>query len=74
MTAGLMVVITAVATNTRVPTPLAASAIGATVALSAMWGGPISGASMNPIKRAARAIEDSDIPHEYAEMLRTGAG
>ena len=50
MTAGLMFVITAVTTDPRVPTPLAALAIGATVALGALWGGPISGASMNPAR------------------------
>ena len=48
MTAGLMFVITAVATDIRVPVPLAALAIGASVTLGALWGGPISGASMNP--------------------------
>jgi aquaporin NIP len=48
MTAGLMFVIMAVATDPRVPTPLASLAIGATVMLGALWGGPISGASMNP--------------------------
>ena len=56
MTAGLMFVITAVATDPRVPTPLAALAIGATVALGAMWGGPISGASMNPARSFGPAL------------------
>ena len=56
MTAGLMFVITAVATDPRVPTSLAAIAIGATVALGAMWGGPISGASMNPARSFGPAL------------------
>jgi aquaporin NIP len=56
MTAGLMFVITAVATDPRVPTPLAALAIGATVALGALWGGPISGASMNPARSFGPAL------------------
>ncbi len=56
MTAGLMFVITAVSTDPRVPTPLAALAIGATVALGALWGGPISGASMNPARSFGPAV------------------
>ena len=56
MTAGLVFVITAVATDPRVPTPLAALAIGATVALGALWGGPISGASMNPARSFGPAL------------------
>jgi aquaporin NIP len=56
MTAGLMFVITAVATDPRVPTPLAALAIGAPVALGALWGGPISGASMNPARSFGPAV------------------
>ncbi len=56
MTAGLMFVITAVSTDPRVPAPLAATAIGATVALGALWGGPISGASMNPARSFGPAL------------------
>lgn len=56
LTAGLMFVITAVATDPRVPTPLAALSIGATVALGALWGGPISGASMNPARSFGPAL------------------
>lgn len=50
LTAVLMFVITTVATDTRAVGQLAALAIGATVALDALWGGPISGASMNPAR------------------------
>lgn len=56
MTAGLMFVITAVATDPRVPKPLAAVAIGATITLGALWGGPISGASMNPARSFGPAL------------------
>jgi len=44
----LMFVIISVATDTRAVGSQAALAIGFTVALDALWGGPISGASMNP--------------------------
>ena len=50
MTAFLMFVILAVATDTRAVGEAAAIAIGGTVGLDAMFGGPISGASMNPAR------------------------
>jgi len=50
MTAFLMFVITAVATDTRAVGAAAAIAIGATVGLDALFGGPITGASMNPAR------------------------
>ncbi len=52
----LMFVIIAVATDKRVDGPIPALAIGSTVALAIMLGGPISGASMNPIRSFAPAI------------------
>jgi MIP family channel proteins len=56
LTAFLMFVIMAVATDTRAVGQLAALAIGGTVALDALWGGPISGASMNPARSLAPAL------------------
>ena len=56
LTAVLMFVIVAVATDTRAAGQLAALAIGATVALDALWGGPISGASMNPARSFGPAL------------------
>ncbi len=56
LTAVLMFVITAVATDTRAVGQLAAVAIGATVALDALWGGPVSGASMNPARSFGPAL------------------
>lgn len=56
LTAALMFVIMAVATDTRAVGQLAAIAIGATVALDALWGGPISGASMNPARSFGPAL------------------
>lgn len=56
LTAVLMFVIVAVATDTRAVGQLAALAIGATVALDALWGGPISGASMNPARSFGPAL------------------
>jgi aquaporin NIP len=56
LSAALMFVIMAVATDTRAVGQLAALAIGATVGLNALWGGPISGASMNPARSLGPAL------------------
>jgi MIP family channel proteins len=56
LTAVLMFVIISVATDTRAVGQIAALAIGATVALEALWGGPISGASMNPARSFGPAL------------------
>ena len=56
LTAVLMFVITSVATDTKAVGAPAALAIGFTVALDAMWGGPISGASMNPARSFGPAL------------------
>jgi MIP family channel proteins len=56
LSAVLMFVIMAVATDTRAVGQLAALAIGGTVALSALWGGPVSGASMNPARSLGPAL------------------
>ncbi|HVA88149.1 MAG TPA: MIP family channel protein [Candidatus Saccharimonadales bacterium] len=52
----LMFVIMAVATDTRAVGEAAAIAIGATVTLDALFGGPISGASMNPARSFGPAV------------------
>ncbi len=52
----LMVVIMAMATDTRAVGQAAALAIGATVALEALFAGPISGASMNPARSFGPAL------------------
>jgi aquaporin NIP len=56
----LMFVIMAVATDTRAVGEAAAIAIGGTVGLDAMFGGPITGASMNPARSLGPAIASSD--------------
>jgi len=52
----LMFVIVAVATDTRAVGTMAGAAIGATVALCAFIGGPVTGASMNPARSFAPAL------------------
>jgi MIP family channel proteins len=57
----LMFVIMAVATDTRAVGEAAAIAIGGTVGLDAMFGGPISGASMNPARSIGPALVSGDL-------------
>lgn len=56
LTAFLMFVIMAVATDSRAVGPAAAIAIGGTVALDALFGGPVTGASMNPARSFGPAL------------------
>ena len=52
----LMFVIVSVATDSRAVGMMAGAAIGATVTLDAYFGGPITGASMNPARSLAPAL------------------
>jgi MIP family channel proteins len=56
LTALLMFVIMAVATDTRSVGAAAAIAIGGTVGLDALFGGPVTGASMNPARSFGPAL------------------
>jgi MIP family channel proteins len=56
LTAFLMFVIMAVATDTRAVGAAAAIAIGGTVGLDALFGGPVTGASMNPARSFGPAV------------------
>jgi MIP family channel proteins len=56
LTALLMFVIMAVATDTRAVGAAAAIAIGGTVGLDALFGGPVTGASMNPARSIGPAV------------------
>src|SRR5260370_14824421 len=56
LTAFLVFVISAVATDSRGIGKLAPFAIGATITLGALWGGSVSGASMNPARSFGPAL------------------
>jgi aquaporin NIP len=64
MTVLLVLVITAVATDTRAVGQGAALAIGGVVALAALVGGPISGASLNP----ARSLGPASVSGDLADL------
>lgn len=61
LTAFLMFVIMAVATDTRAVGAGAAIAIGGTIGLDALFGGPITGASMNPARSLGPALVTGEL-------------
>ncbi|MCB1058244.1 MAG: MIP family channel protein [Acidobacteria bacterium] len=65
LSAVLMFAIIAVATDTRAVGETAALVIGATVAVDALWGGPISGASMNPARSFGPALLSGTWTHHW---------
>ena len=65
----LMFVIMAVATDTRAVGEAAAIAIGGTVGLDAMFGGPITGASMNPARSLGPGIVAGDLHAIWVYLL-----
>jgi MIP family channel proteins len=70
----LMFVIMAVATDTRAVGEAAAIAIGATVGLDAMFGGPITGASMNPARSLGPGIVTGDLHAIWIYLLAPPLG
>ena len=74
LSAFLMFVVLAVATDTRAVGEAAAIAIGGTIALDAMFGGPISGASMNPMRSLGPALVSGDLHAIWLYILAPVAG
>jgi aquaporin NIP len=70
----LMFVIMAVATDTRAVGEAAAIAIGATVGLDAMFGGPITGASMNPARSLGPGIVAGDLRSIWVYLTAPALG
>ena len=65
----LMLVIMAVATDTRAVGEAAALAVGGTVALGALVGGPVSGASMNPARSLGPALAAAELDALWIYLL-----
>ena len=74
MTAFLMFVIMAVATDTRAVGAAAALAIGGTVALDALFGGGVTGASMNPARSFGPALIASEWTDFWIYLLAPALG
>ena len=73
LTAFLMFVIMAVATDTRAVGAGAAIAIGGTVGLDALFGGPITGASMNPARSIGPALVSGELHDLWIYLLGPGS-
>ena len=74
MTAFLMFVVMAVATDMRAIGATAAIAIGGTVALDALFGGGVTGASMNPARSFGPALLASEWTDFWIYLLAPVAG
>lgn len=70
----LMFVIVSVATDTRAEGTMAGAAIGSVVALAAIVGGPVTGASMNPARSLAPAILSGDLANIWVYFVGPTAG
>jgi len=68
-TAMLMLVIMAVATDTRAVGPAAALAIGGSITLAALVAGPVSGASLNPARSLGPALVAGDLADIWIYVL-----
>ncbi|MBN1530479.1 MAG: MIP family channel protein [Thermoleophilaceae bacterium] len=74
LTAFLMFVIMAVATDTRAVGAAAAIAIGGTVGLDALFGGPVTGASMNPARSLGPAVAAGEWTDTWIYLLGPAIG
>ncbi|CAM4439551.1 MIP/aquaporin family protein [Paenibacillus tarimensis] len=74
LTFALMLVILASAVHAKASKSFAGIAIGGTVALEAMFAGPVSGASMNPARSLGPAIVSGSLSHLWLYIVCTTAG
>ena len=70
----LMLVILSVSTGAKEKGVMAGAAIGAYVLLAAMFGGPISGASMNPARSIGPAVASETWSHLWLYLVVPTAG
>ncbi len=74
LTALLMFVILSVSTGAKEKGIMAGTAIGAVVALEAMFAGPICGASMNPARSLGPALVSGHLEYLWIYLLAPSAG
>ena len=74
LTALLMFVITAVATDAGASGNIAGLAIGGTVSLCALFAGPTTGASMNPARSIGPAVVSGQLEHLWSYLVAPAMG
>lgn len=65
----LMVVVLSVSSGSKEKGMLAGVAVGAVIALEALFAGPISGASMNPVRSLAPALVSMRFEHQWIYLV-----
>ncbi|MHB8611984.1 MAG: MIP/aquaporin family protein [Candidatus Dormibacteraceae bacterium] len=68
LTLGLVSTILGTASSAQNVGPLSAIAVGGYIALAGLWAGPISGASMNPVRSLAPALIRADFAHVWVYL------
>ena len=74
LTAGLVSVILGTASGAQQIGPLAALGVGSYIALAGLWGSPVSGASMNPVRSLGPALVLGDWTSWWAYLVGPLAG
>jgi aquaporin Z len=69
LTTGLVSVILGTASGAQQIGPLAAIGVGSYIALSGLWGAPVSGASMNPARSLGPALVLADLTSWWAYLV-----